>query len=163
MENSNTLILSIEPLKFRTRLYKSWMESNLFLLVILLLILSIYIYTLLLLLLMLLCIFIFMNNIAMENFISKIEYVNDIIVFTYYDAEMKCKTIDFPIHEMSSRYFNSPKGFTGVFLQIERNGKNIIRQYAVGEWSPDLIEEINKKLNSILKTQIENKSSQMLN
>ena len=99
----------------------------------------------------------------MENFISKIEYVNDIIVFTYYDAEMKCNTIDFPIHEMTSRYFNNPKGFTGVFLQIERNGKNIIRQYAVGEWSPELIEEINEKLNSLLKKQIENQSFQLLN
>ena len=163
MENSTSLILSIEPLKYRSRLYKSWKESGFLLILVLLLILSFYIYTIFFLLYMLLCIFILMTNNAMQNFISKIEYVNENIVLTYYDAEMKCKIIDFPINEMTARYFNNPKGFTGVFLQIERNGKNIIRQYAVGEWSPELIEEINEKLNSILKTQIKNQSSQMLN
>lgn len=159
MENSTSLILSIEPLKYRTRLYKSCKESSFLLVLFFFDSILLHLHDNFFPLYMLLCIFILMTNNAMGNFISKIEYINDNIVFTCYDEEMKCKIIDFPIHEMTSRFFNNPKGFTGVFLQIERNGNNTLRQNAIGEWSPDLIEEINEKLNSIIKTQIENQSA----
>lgn len=152
MTNNKRLLISLQPVEFKTRFIKSLISPWAFVWIGLLAYFSFRISFTWILTLAFIATYILMNYKATTKFLSKVELKKNCIEFTYYNSKMEKKVTDIPISELTVKYYITSKGISSLVsnhMSIAQKGLTIIKQYKTEDWTLENLKETSEILNEI--------------